>query len=65
MDAARGKREIREVKLGFVRRVHDVPIWIGDDADWCGGETFVDDIGSGKAEMGGLPLSAMALELVG
>ncbi len=52
MDATRGKGEAREVKFGFVRRVHDGPVGIGD-ADGCAGETFVDDIGGDGAEVSG------------
>ena len=40
MNASRGKRQVREVEIGFLGRVHNGAIWVGD-ADGIGGDAFI------------------------
>ena len=52
MDVAGGERENGEIKLGFMRGIHDGAIRVGD-ADRIGGGTAVDDMCIDGAEMRG------------
>ena len=43
MNVAGGKWEVRQIKFGFVRRVHDRAIGVSD-SDGVGGGPLVDDM---------------------
>ena len=50
MNATSGKRQVREIEIGFVGRVYNGAVWVGD-ADGIGGDTFIDDSSSHGAKV--------------